>query len=102
MTLAAPHPHTHPHPLLILKSHPRPQPIPCPASLNLLSNPALLAHPYTGPPIIGSGPEDRERAAAVRQAESGSAVLPLANYLMFTSAPPITRYVLRDRSALKP
>ena len=50
-----------------------------------------------GPPISGSSPEDRERAAAVSQARTGSSVLPLAEYLMFTSAPPISAYQWKER-----
>ncbi|KAL1520730.1 hypothetical protein AB1Y20_022298 [Prymnesium parvum] len=38
-----------------------------------------------GPPIIGSAPEDRARAASVMQTTAGSAVLPLADYLMFST-----------------
>ena len=54
-----------------------------------------------GAPIIGSKPEDRERAAAVSQARFGSAVLPVADYLMFTTAPPLTKYTWVESSSIQ-
>lgn len=38
-----------------------------------------------GPPIVGSRADDKVRAEAQQQASKGSAVLPLADYLLFTA-----------------
>lgn len=45
-----------------------------------------------GPPIVGSKPEDVVQAVSMSQASTGSSVLALADYLVFTTPPPTTTY----------